>query len=146
MLPPSSVDIHYRPLSSIPLHSVLWHVLCLCCVYCVSLCIRYMSSLDLPLNGDNYQVVVLTLHLIFEASLRLIASVGNIKCRVNNVEVIHQCELVGAVMFRNFQNCVCVCAAVVQRSPGPQGATAREAKHVTEERAGETQVTVRTVI
>lgn len=108
--------------------------------------LRYMFSLDLPLNGDNYQVIVLTLHLIFDASLRFIASVGNIKCRVNNVEVIHQCELVGAVMFRNFQNCVCVCAAVVQRSPGPQGATAREAEHVTEERAGETQVTVRTVI
>lgn len=80
---------------------------------------RYMFSLDLSLNGNNYQVVVLTPHLIFDASLKLIASVGNIKCRVNNVEVIRQCELVVADMFRNFQSCVCVCVAVVQRSPGP---------------------------
>lgn len=49
-------------------------------------------------------------------------------------------------MFWNFQNFVCVCMPVVQRSPSPQGATAREAEHVTAERPGETQVTDRTDI
>lgn len=47
-------------------------------------------------------------------------------------------------MFWNLHNCVCV--AVAQRTPGTQGAAAREAEHVTEERAGQAQVTDRTDI
>lgn len=56
----------------------------------------------------------------------------------------HGCKLVSVVMFWNSQNSVCL--AVVQRSPGPQGAAAREAEYVTEERAGQTQVTLGTHI
>lgn len=39
-----------------------------------------------------------------------------------------------------------VCLAAAQRSPGPQGPAAREAKYVAEEGAGQMQVTVRTSI